>query len=133
VLHAHDVPNLDRVWLLLNCGMLGISDVLLVAAAAAERALLCAGITDARCWDAVRVTRLAALGEVVEVKLAWVEVEWSAEEAVMAAKEAVRAAAEAKWSPPWCKTSAVAAAGRAARVTGWAPILDDLERLAGAE
>jgi len=140
VLHA-DACVSDRIWVLTHCGSLSGSDVAMLAAAATERALLSAAVTDERCWDAVRVARLVALGEADDLLS---QVEAAAEAAVeadvvfrdalaaavaeesevrLAAWEAAEAAAEAAveaeveaWDEAWAAFAAAIAAARGNRI-----------------
>lgn len=69
----------------------------LFAADCAERALSNAGVTDERSWNAVRVARLFALGEVTVGDLAAAWAAWAADAVWAAADAAADAAGDAAW------------------------------------
>jgi len=86
-----DLPAEDRYWVL--CHLLSPEDQRLLAAAVAERALMAAGVTDSRSWEAIRVARLFAMGEATEAEL---DAAWAAADAAAAeAAEAMAARANA--------------------------------------
>ena len=80
----------------------------------AERALKRANVTDARSWNAIKISRLYNNGQATKDELA------AAREAAWAtARDAAR---EAAWSTAWdtARDAALDAAGDAARATAWA-------------
>ena len=99
-----DLPAEDRYWVL--CHLLSPEDQRLLAAAVAERALMAAGVTDSRSWEAIRVARLFAMGEATEAEL---DAAWAAADAAAAE------AAEAEWAAAWVAARA-AAVGDALRL-----------------
>lgn len=59
---ALDIPEPDRCWVLLN--LLSAREQIMCGVAAAEAALMSAGVTDSRCWDAIREVRVHTFADV---------------------------------------------------------------------
>ena len=116
--------------------LLSHEDAVLFAAAAAERALMRAGMADQRSWGAIRTARLVALGEAghADAEMAadavWEDAVWAADEeawAWAAANEAVWAAARAA-----AQTTAAAryVAAQAAAWAAWDGLADQEANIA---
>lgn len=117
VLALDEVSAEDRLWAVLREDFLDKNIIVEFACLCAERALTMAGITDDRCWNAIKVKRAWMRGEASDNELAAVRA---------SAWDAARAAAhDAAWAAVWA--SVQDAAQDAARAAAWAAAYDAVD------
>ena len=126
-----EVTPADKLWAVLREEFVDARTLHEFACICAERALTLAGVTDERCWNAIKAKRAWLRGEICDDELdaAWAAASaaasaaaWAAASAAAraAASAAARAAASAAaWAAAWAAERAAASAAERAAERRW--------------